>query len=175
MDASHIKQVLESIVSSSNLEFTAHKLGERLTQVLTIQNNISEIIIEGCWELAPHPNDPPHTPNSHQWISITPKTFNSNQIECLVTVDTSKLMTDRVYKRDMILRTNCNQEIYQVALNIKTSPLPPEIRQMPWLNLVGLWVISAIIPALLIAAAYAIFIVFCVIAFGFFISTLRRD
>jgi serine/threonine protein kinase len=174
-DTSHIKQVLESIVSSSNLEFTAHKLGERLTQILTIQNNVSEIIIEGYWEIAPHPNDPPHTPNSHKWISVTPKTFNSNQIECLVTVDTSQLMADRVYKRDMILRTNFNQEIYQVALDIKTSPLSPGIRQIPWLNLLGLWVISAIIPALLIAAAYAVFIVFCVIAFGLFISTLRRD
>jgi hypothetical protein len=84
-------------------------------------------------------------------------------------------MADRVYKRDMILRTNFNQEIYQVALDIKTSPLSPGIRQIPWLNLLGLWVISAIIPALLIAAAYAVFIVFCVIAFGLFISTLRRD
>ena len=46
-DTSHIKQVLESIVSSSNLEFTAHKLGERLTQILTIPNNVSEII-RGC-------------------------------------------------------------------------------------------------------------------------------
>ncbi len=171
LTTSNVMQVSKSIVSCSILEFTAHNLGERLTETLTVQNNFPEVIVEGWWEVASHPSDPPHTPNSHQWISIIPRTFKSNQIECSVTIDTSQLVPERIYKRDMILRTSCNQEIYKVALDIKTSSFPPGARQIPWLHLLSLWGISAIIPALFFMAAYAAFVVFCIIIFMIIAST----
>ncbi|WP_055076546.1 serine/threonine-protein kinase [Pseudanabaena sp. 'Roaring Creek'] len=64
------------------LEFKATKLGEKLTQTITLVNSIPETVLEGHWEVAPHPNDPPHNPDNHDWISFSRKRFNGNKIEC---------------------------------------------------------------------------------------------
>jgi len=65
-------------ISASNLEFTATKLGEKVTQTITISNPTPETVLEGEWEVTSHPNDPPHTPDSHAWISFSPKEFKGN-------------------------------------------------------------------------------------------------
>jgi serine/threonine protein kinase len=172
----YVKRVPEAIVSSYVLEFTASKLGERITQTLTIRNNIPETVLEGWWEFVPHHSDPPHTPNSHEWINITPRNFKSNQIECLITVDTKQLMTDRLYHRNLILKTNCEQAVYQIALKTKTALFPTGRRHISWLSLIKLWSISVFVPVLIFSCialiCFCLYIVFYAVIFIIFLASL---
>jgi serine/threonine protein kinase len=120
----YVKRVPEAIVSSSVLEFTASKLGERITQTLTVRNNVPETVLEGWWEVAPHPSDPPHTPNSHAWISFGSRKFSGNAHECSIVVNTSKLMAGKVYERQILLHSNSSEEIEKLNLVIITSEFP---------------------------------------------------
>ena len=61
--------------NQSELRFVAAKIGEKLSQKITLKNTVSETILQGQWYVAPHPSDPPHTPDDHVWIGITPKRF----------------------------------------------------------------------------------------------------
>lgn len=106
------------------LQFTATEYGEIMTQALAISNPIPNTMLAGRWEVAPHPNDPPHTPYDHSWISFDPPSFDSNELECQITVDTSKLLASQIYKRQIVLRTNSEPDTYQVAIQVKTARLP---------------------------------------------------
>jgi serine/threonine protein kinase len=111
-------------ISKSSLEFKATSLGDKLTQTITLSNSIPETVLEGRWEVEPHPNDPPHTPDDHAWISFSPNKFNGNQVECRVTVDTSKLSAELSGKRTILLCVNTLDETHTLSLNIVTAPLP---------------------------------------------------
>ena len=118
-------------ISKSSLEFKATSLGEKLTQTITLSNSTPETVLEGRWEVEPHPNDPPHTPDSHAWISFSPKQFKGNRVECQVTVDTRKLFAESIGNRTIILHTNTLQEAHTLTLNIVTAPLPQEAKVSP--------------------------------------------
>ena len=121
-------------ISKSSLDFKAKNLGEKLTQTITISNSTTETILEGRWEVEPHPNDPPHTPDSHAWISFSPKQFQGNKRECQITVDTSKLTAQRSGKRNILLRTNAVNEVYTLPISIATAPLPAiKSKKIPYL------------------------------------------
>ncbi len=62
-------------ISYINLEFASEKWGEKLTGIIGISNPIPETILSGRWEVAPHVNDPPHTPYDHSWISFSSHKF----------------------------------------------------------------------------------------------------
>jgi serine/threonine protein kinase len=120
-------------VDKSSLEFKATTLGEKLTQTITLSNSIPETILEGRWEVEPHPNDPPHTPDSHSWISFSPKQFKDNQRECQIIVDTSKLIAQGRGTRNVLLHTNAVPEVYTFPISIVTAPLPLEVKKIPYL------------------------------------------
>ena len=122
-------------ISKSSLEFKATSLGEKLTQTITLSNSTPETILEGRWEVEPHPNDPPHTPDSHAWISFSPKQFKGNQVDCRVTVDTSKLFAEAIGKRTILLNTNDVTTPNVLALNIDTAPLPLENKVAPYFEI----------------------------------------
>lgn len=67
----YVIRLPEVKLSQRSLEFKSSKLGQRLTQTITVSNSISETVLEGTWEVAPHSSDPPHTPDSHAWISFS--------------------------------------------------------------------------------------------------------
>ncbi|MDB9350338.1 serine/threonine protein kinase [Nodularia spumigena] len=131
-------------LSTSVLEFTATRLGERLRQTITVENPIPDTMLEGKWEVAPHPQDPPHTPNFHPWIFIDSAQFRSNDIKCAVLVDTSKLMADKLYKRRLLLRSNADVEIHTVTVHIKTAPLPIARRTVPYAALTRTFLFAAV-------------------------------
>jgi hypothetical protein len=106
------------------IEFTATEYGEILTGTIAISNPIPDTILCGRWEVAPHPNDPPHTPYDHSWISFEPQAFESNNIECQIAVDTSKLLASKTYYRRIILRANSEPETHTIELQATTAPLP---------------------------------------------------
>jgi serine/threonine protein kinase len=112
------------LLSQSTLEFTANRIGETVTQTVVITNSTPETILQGKWEVVPHLNDPPHTPDSHAWISFAPDQFQGNQVECNMTVDTSHLMAEKNYQRQILLHTNATPEIYPLTIQVTTASLP---------------------------------------------------
>jgi serine/threonine protein kinase len=142
----YVKRVPEAIVSSSVFEFTASKLGERITQTLTVRNNIPDTVLEGWWEVAPHPSDPPHTPNSHVWISFGSRKFSGNANKCSIVVNTDKLMAGKVYKRQILLHSNSSAEIEELDLVVRTAEVPIRVYKLPinWHGLLLLFVAGMI-------------------------------
>ncbi|MEG4329150.1 serine/threonine protein kinase, partial [Microcoleus sp. herbarium5] len=111
-------------IERDRIQFTATEYGETLTQTIAISNPIPDTMLCGRWEVAPHPNDPPHTPYDHSWISFEPQAFESNDIECTIAVDTSKLLASQTYNRQIILRANSEPETHTIELQATTAPLP---------------------------------------------------
>ncbi|MEY2978386.1 MAG: hypothetical protein RLZZ435_2525, partial [Cyanobacteriota bacterium] len=119
----YVKRTPEVKLSAPSLNFEATKVGEKLSQTITLTNSVPETVLEGYWEVAPHPNDPPHTPDSHPWISFSPKTVQGNKVTCTVSVDTHQLQTQRKGSRELIFHSNVEQEKVFVGLEIQTVKL----------------------------------------------------
>lgn len=97
---------------------------ETQSQTITIINPIPNTILSGRWEVAPHPSDPPHTPYDHSWIWVSPQKFEGNKTECQITVDTTQLLPEKTYQRQLILHTNTLEETQFILLKIETGSLP---------------------------------------------------
>ncbi|MEY2914350.1 MAG: Serine/threonine-protein kinase [Cyanobacteriota bacterium] len=131
--------------SETVLEFKANRLGEKLSRLITIENPIPDTLLEGKWEVAPHPHDPPHTPDHHAWISVKPAQFSSNHIRFQVEVDTSKLMADKRYKRQLILHSNAYPASHTLTVKVQTAALPIEKIKLPYLGLIKLFLIAGLV------------------------------
>ncbi|MBW4496069.1 MAG: protein kinase [Oscillatoria princeps RMCB-10] len=134
LDVSRLPQVR---VSRDKVEFTAVKLGDKVTKFITVRNPIPETVLAGRWEVAPHESDPPHTPYDHAWISFEPVKFEGNEAMCEITVDTSQLLADETYTRQVLLRTNSQPDTHPIAIEVKTAPLPTP-KRTPYLSWVQL-------------------------------------
>ncbi|NET77439.1 serine/threonine-protein kinase [Okeania sp. SIO1F9] len=108
-------------ISQENLEFSSSKWGEKLTDIIWVSNPIPETILSGRWEVVPHVSDPPHTSYDHSWISFSPHKFESNHIGCEITIDTSKLVENEIYKREIFLHSNSASEIETINVEVKTG------------------------------------------------------
>jgi serine/threonine protein kinase len=126
LDVTHSPQIK---ISQQIQDFVATRLGEKIRQSITIENVMPDTLLEGRWEVAPHPHDPSHTPKYHPWISITPTKFNGNYTKCEIQVDTSLLMADKLYKRQLFLHTNAYPATHVVNVKVQTSPMPIERRK----------------------------------------------
>ncbi|MFN6036341.1 MAG: hypothetical protein ACK48B_20395, partial [Dolichospermum sp.] len=131
--------------SETVLEFKANRLGEKLSRLITIENPIPDTLLEGKWEVAPHPQDPPHTPDHHAWISVKPAQFSRNNIHCQVEVDTSKLMADKQYKRQLILHSNAYPASHTLTVKVQTAALPIENKKLPYTGLIKLFLIAGLV------------------------------
>ena len=144
----YVMRVPEVKLSQSGLEFKAKKLGERVTQSIAITNSIPDTVLEGNWEVAPHESDPPHTPEEHSWISFDLDKFESNQSSCKIKVNTSRLMANKTYERQVLLHTNSLPETHAVTVKVQTAPIPIATKKLPYifiaslvaLALAGAWV-----------------------------------
>ncbi|MBW4618314.1 MAG: serine/threonine protein kinase [Cyanosarcina radialis HA8281-LM2] len=141
----YVIRIPEAHFDRTVIEFTATRLGKKIAQTITVSNPIPETILEGRWEVVPHPSDPPHTPDNHTWISFEPANFAHNEVECQVLVDTGKLLADKSYKRQILLHTNCTPETYYFNLELQTAPLPIVKQKLPYSSLNTLLVISGIV------------------------------
>ncbi|NEQ38437.1 MAG: serine/threonine protein kinase [Okeania sp. SIO3I5] len=111
-------------ISRTNLEFASDKWGEKLTEIIIVSNPIPETILFGRLEVAPHVNDPPHTPYEHSWISFSSQKFEGNNVECKITLDTSKLVENEIHKRKIFLHSNSTSEIETINVKVKTGSVP---------------------------------------------------
>jgi serine/threonine protein kinase len=112
----------EAQFSQSTLDFTAGQSGALLTQTVTITNPVPETLLEGQWAVASHPHDPPS--ERYSWIVIEPKTFEGNQVQCRVTVDTRKLIAGKIYRRRLLLSANTLAKTYSLNIQVQTARLP---------------------------------------------------
>ncbi|MGB6168893.1 MAG: hypothetical protein WBF52_15010 [Geitlerinemataceae cyanobacterium] len=108
-------------LNPTKLEFTAEYYGQQITQIIRVDNPVPNTLLAGHWEVAPHPNDPPHTPYDHAWISFDPIKFESNQIDLEIRVDTRPLLADEVYARQVVLHSNSSPETYSIDIQVKTA------------------------------------------------------
>ena len=106
----------EVFLDKLELDFVADSVGQQLIQTITITNPIPDTMLAGKWSVSAHPNDPPHTPDSHSWISFLPRQFEGNQVNCVVRVDTSKLKANTNYEREIVLSSNAKQENYHLKV-----------------------------------------------------------
>ncbi|NCR18962.1 MAG: protein kinase [Microcystis aeruginosa LL13-03] len=133
-------------LSASELVLTANEINENITSSITVINDIPDTILQGEWSIVSHENDV-SSRNSHPWITITPYTFEGNHHEFSVTVDTSHLMADKVYERELILSSNADEKSKKLKLIVNTAPLPIEkVRHPPYflLALVLLWFVFCV-------------------------------
>jgi hypothetical protein len=125
---------------------TANEINENITSSITVINDIPNTILQGEWSIVSHENDV-SSRNSHPWITITPYTFEGNHHEFSVTVDTSHLMADKVYERELILSSNADQKSKKLKLIVNTAPLPIEkVKHPPYLLLASvlLWFVFCV-------------------------------
>lgn len=111
-------------LSQSVLEFRATQPIQKQSQTISIKNSIPETILEGNLQVAANSKDPPHTPDSHAWIAITPRHFKNNQVQCKITVNTSRLRGNSVYQRWILLHTNAELSPYRIKVKVQTASLP---------------------------------------------------
>ena len=113
------------------LEFQATKLGEKMTQTLTVRNTIADTLLSGRWEIAPHKSDGTEDTETHPWISIHPPQFEANRALCKVTVRTGKLRANQTYQRQLILHANTPEATHAIPLTVKTAPIPLQTLKPP--------------------------------------------
>ncbi|QIZ69443.1 protein kinase domain-containing protein [Oxynema aestuarii] len=139
-------------LSHDRLELHASDLTHSVTQTITIGNEMPGTVLEGSWEVAPHPNDPPHTPEAHPWISFKPSHFKSNFFDCQVTVNPRQLSPDECYRRQLILRCNSEPPTYAIALELRTAAAPDitQPRDRPEMA-----AIAALVVGLIVATVFS--------------------
>ncbi|MDB9412846.1 serine/threonine protein kinase [Microcystis aeruginosa] len=148
----YIVRIPDITFDKSELQFVANKVGEKLSPTITLKNTVSETILQGQWYVAPHPNDPPHTPDDHVWIRITPKRFEAHyeeEVTCTITIDTSKLKANKIYQREIVLESNAKEERIRFNVSIQTAKIKFDVAFPPYLALLGLGIVLAFLSVLL--------------------------
>jgi serine/threonine protein kinase len=118
--------------SQSSLEFNATKLGEKITQSITVRNLTAETLLEGNWSIEPHPNDPPNSGRNHKWISFSSVQVKGNEVECDITIDTSKLVAQTVGTRSIVLKSNAVPDTHSLSVEVMTAQLPLQVKKSPY-------------------------------------------
>ncbi|NET58794.1 MAG: protein kinase [Symploca sp. SIO2E6] len=103
----------EAKLKPDYLEFTAASYGERLTQIVTVTNEVPGTLLQGTWKVNPETQPSRRRSASSRWISCQPAKFETNRAECKIIVDTSKLMADEEYEREITLDTNAQPQTHR--------------------------------------------------------------
>lgn len=146
----YVFRVPEVSLNTNSLVFQATRLSEKITQKIQFRNLMPDTLLEGSWEVAPHLQDPPHTPDSHAWISFSPANFKENLVKCEITVDTSLLAADKHYERHLLLHTNASPETHDVTIRVQTAPLPIDVKKPPYKSMAVLFIFSTVITTIVI-------------------------
>jgi serine/threonine protein kinase len=131
-------------LSRSSLELKATYKREILTQTITVENCICETLLQGIWEVAPHPHDPRSLNHEHTWIVIQPAAFEGNYSQCQITIDTGRLMTGKTYQRELLLHNNSSQSPQSLMLQVQTPATQIRVKKLPYRFLAALFLLSGI-------------------------------
>ncbi|MGB3695472.1 MAG: protein kinase [Spirulinaceae cyanobacterium] len=132
--------------SVDKFNFQARNLNQSLRQNIIIQNSVKATNLQGNWSIAAPPHD------ISTWISITPQKFEQNWVKCQIKVDTSKLLANQTYRRELWLDTNASSDLYIFPLKVVTASLTTETKKAPSQKLLLTYLI-AVIAGLLISLA----------------------
>jgi serine/threonine protein kinase len=124
----YVTRTPEVVCSEDTLEFTARKLGQKLTKFITIHNFVPETTLMGSLTIAAHPQD-----NSQQtsWIRLPYRELTGNRSMVKVTVDTGRLKADAVYERELQLSSNAASEVQTIKIRVKTAQIPLPAKKLP--------------------------------------------
>ena len=117
-------------LSHSEIYLRALKIGETLSHIIDVTNVAPEIQLAGTWKVQQHPNDPVTQNACHPWITVTPTTFENNQVQCCLTIDTGQLRANETYHRTLILETNALPQTYLIDVQVKTAPIPIQVARV---------------------------------------------
>lgn len=112
----------EAQFNRTTLAIEAQRLGDVLTEIVTIRNPMPDTMLEGHWEVAPHPNDP--HPALYRWITVEPSNFAGNHQQCQIIVRTDRLMAGKTYSRKILLHSNALAQTAALNLQIQTARVP---------------------------------------------------
>ncbi len=119
-------------LSHAHIELTAHRIGELLNHSIMVNNPIPDTVLHGQWQVETHPGDRPPQMGKRPWLSFEPQSFEGNQIECQLMIDTGQLMTEKTYTRTVQLQTNALPEKYTLTLSVQTAPLPIQFESISY-------------------------------------------
>jgi serine/threonine protein kinase len=129
--------------SHTNLQFKATKLGEKITQTITIVNTTADTLLEGNWSIEPHPHDPGNSSDRlHKWISFSSRVVKGNRVDCEITVDTSKLAAQSSGTRSIVLHSNAVPNTHSILLQVSTAPLSVQMKKLPYAAMVVFWLFA---------------------------------
>lgn len=137
----YVNRTPEVKLTRSVIELKASAIGEKLRASVGASNRVPDTTLKGVWQVAAHHGDRAlpakvggtgGTPATHPWIALTPTQFESNGVECQITVDTRQLRAGKIYEREILLRGNGVPETERVLLNVETAPIPITIRKLPY-------------------------------------------
>jgi serine/threonine protein kinase len=161
----YVKRVPKLSGSVPNLKYELNKLGEVMSKTITVQTKVEDTILDGWWEIVPHPSYPTDSPGYNEWISISPMEFRANDKKISITVNTKQLMANKLYKRKLILHTNCEQDRQEIELQTQTALLPIGRRYIPWLKIAYLWLALFVSSLLSLMAAFLLIAIVLIICF----------
>ena len=122
-----IERLPEVRLNPDSLEFKATKYGEQVTQSIIVSNSIPDTTLKGGWEIAFHPREPNRRAGYQPWITFNPKQFEDNRVKCDITVDTSYLLADKTYERQILLNALASEPTHSVTIKVTTPKLSPEL------------------------------------------------
>ena len=147
----YVTRTPEVICSEDILEFTAQKLGQKLTKFITIHNFVPETTLMGSLSVVAYPQD---IPQQAPWIRLPYRDFTANRFMAKVTIDTRRLKADAIYERELQLVSNADPEVQTIKIRVKTAPIPLPAKKLPLFSLF-LLVFFGVMAAWLEAIAWA--------------------
>ncbi len=138
----YVVRTPEVHLSKTHITATASTLGEQIIHTLSIKNPVADTRLRGKWQVAPHPQDPPHRPDAHAWISFSPAQFKKNRLDAQIIIDTSHLRANQTYQRELLLEHNGIPNPIRIPLEITTAPIPIYTQKLPYSSL-GLLFLAA--------------------------------
>ncbi|HEY9836595.1 MAG TPA: hypothetical protein V6D27_06830, partial [Vampirovibrionales bacterium] len=138
----YVVRTPEVHLSQTHITTTASTLGEQMTHTLSIKNPVPDTQLRGKWQVVPHPQDPPHSPDAHAWISFSPAQFKKNRSEIQIKIDTRQLRANQTYQRELLLEHNGMPNPIKIPLEITTAPIPISTQKLPYSSL-GLLFLAA--------------------------------
>jgi serine/threonine protein kinase len=135
----------EARFNRSELVFKATQSRENLTQTISIDNPIPGTLLQGFWEVVPHPSDPHQVHNIHSWISFQPAVFEDNHTQCQITIDVSRLIAGKIYRRELLLHANSSAKRHFLLLQVQTASIQTRVRGLPYGLLVMLFLFAVVL------------------------------
>ncbi len=98
------------------IELKASKFGDILTEKIAVVNPIPDTLLSGIWNNA----------EFRSWIAVSPSKFKGNNTNCEITIDTSKLMANQTYARQIPLQANSAQKTHYLTIKVQTTAIKPQ-------------------------------------------------